>query len=73
MQTFDQSLYQLYKNGLITLDEALRRASNADEFKLKVQGVQFTADIAREQMESTLELSEENALMGGDSAVEIDN
>jgi len=72
MQTFDQSLYQLYKTGLITLDEALRRASNADEFKLKVQGVQFTADVAREQMESTLELSEENALMGGDTAFEVD-
>ncbi len=73
MQTFDQSLYQLYKTGLITLDEALRRASNPDEFKLKVQGVQFTADIAREQMESTLELSEENALMGSESAFEVDN
>ncbi len=74
MQTFDQSLYQLYKTGLITLDEALRRSSNPDEFKLKVQGVQFTSDIAREQMESTLELSEENVLMGGeDSAFEVDN
>src|SRR5438034_4957970 len=31
MQTFDQSLYMLYKNGLITLDEALRRASNRSE------------------------------------------
>src|SRR5439155_5212677 len=37
MQTFDQSLYTLYKNGLITLDEALRRASNPDEFRLKLQ------------------------------------
>jgi len=73
MQTFDQSLYQLYKTGLITLDEALRRSSNPDEFKLKVQGVQFTADISREQMESTLELSEENALMGDDSVFEVDN
>lgn len=72
MQTFDQSLYQLYKTSLITLDEALRRASNPDEFKLKVQGVQFTADAAREQMESTLELSDENALMG-DSVFEVDN
>ncbi|MFQ5350947.1 MAG: type IV pilus twitching motility protein PilT, partial [Thermoanaerobaculia bacterium] len=44
MQTFDQSLYQLYKSGLITLEEALRRAYNPDEFRLKVQGVQFTAD-----------------------------
>lgn len=57
MQTFDQSLYQLYKNGLITLDEALRRASNPDEFKLKIQGVQFTSDIAREEMESSLDMS----------------
>ena len=73
MQTFDQSLYQLYKTGLITLDEALRRSSNPDEFKLKVQGVQFTADASREQMESTLELSEENALMGSESAFEVEN
>jgi twitching motility protein PilT len=61
MQSFDQSLYMLYKNGLITLDEALRRASNPDEFKLKVQGVQFTADISRDQMESTLEMHKDEA------------
>ena len=42
MQTFDQSLFQLYKSGLITLDEALKRATNPDEFRLKIQGVQFT-------------------------------
>ena len=55
MQTFDQSLFQLYKAGLITLEEAMKRASNPDEFKLKLQGVQFTADAAREQMEASLE------------------
>ncbi len=55
MQTFDQSLFHLYKTGLITLDEAMRRASNPDEFRLRLQGVQFTADVAREQMESTIE------------------
>src|SRR5574338_1366044 len=47
MQTFDQSLYMLYKNGLITLDEALRRASNPDEFRLKLQGIQSTADMSK--------------------------
>lgn len=72
MQTFDQSLYQLYKSGLITLDEALRRASNSDEFKLKVQGVQFTADIAREQMESTLEMGDDGQMINDDSMFEID-
>ena len=55
MQTFDQSLFQLYKNGLITLDEALRRASNPDEFKLKIQGIQSTSDMAAEEMERTMQ------------------
>jgi twitching motility protein PilT len=64
MQTFDQSLYVLYKNGLITLDEALRRSSNPDEFKLKIQGVQFTADLSREEMEQGLEVGMGDSLMG---------
>ncbi|HEV7671482.1 MAG TPA: type IV pilus twitching motility protein PilT [Thermoanaerobaculia bacterium] len=64
MQTFDQSLFQLYKGGLITLEEALRRASNPDEFRLKIQGVQFTSDAAREQMEESIELAPENDLLG---------
>ena len=54
MQTFDQSLYYLYKKDLITLDEALRRASNPDEFKLKIAGIQSSSDMANEEMESTL-------------------
>jgi len=68
MQTFDQSLFQLYKNGLITLDEALRRASNPDEFRLKIQGVQFTADAAREQMEEQLQGAggDDDLLTGGE-------
>jgi twitching motility protein PilT len=57
MQTFDQSLYTLYKNGLITLDEALRRASNPDEFRLKLQGIQSTSDIAREEMDAKLSVT----------------
>jgi twitching motility protein PilT len=71
MQTFDQSLFTLYKSGLITLDEALRRATNPDEFKLKIQGVQFTADISREEMEGTLEISGEGELLE-DSPFEIE-
>ena len=62
MQTFDQSLYLLYKNGLITLEEALRRATNPDEFKLKIQGIQSTSDISREEMDGVLELGVETDL-----------
>jgi len=54
MQTFDQSIFGLYQQGFVTLDEALRWASNVDEFKLKVQGIHTTADIARDQMAGNL-------------------
>ncbi|HSG40265.1 MAG TPA: type IV pilus twitching motility protein PilT [Thermoanaerobaculia bacterium] len=74
MQTFDQSLYQLYKSGLITLDEALKRATNPDEFRLKIQGVQFTADVSREQMEESLQLGGgESDLLGGDLSFELEH
>jgi twitching motility protein PilT len=73
MQTFDQSLFQLYRNGLITLDEALRRASNPDEFRLKIQGVQFTADISRDQMEESLRASQESDMMSDESPFELES
>jgi twitching motility protein PilT len=50
MQTFDQSIFSLYENGLVSFEEALRWASNVDEFKLKVQGISTTGDMARDQM-----------------------
>ncbi len=50
MQTFDQSIFALYSDGLISYEEALRWASNTDEFKLKVQGVHATGDDALDEM-----------------------
>ena len=50
MQTFDQSIFGLYQQGFVTLDEAMRWASNLDEFKLKVQGISTTAEMARDEM-----------------------
>lgn len=54
MQTFDQSLYDLYSKNLITYEEAMIRASNPDEFKLRIQGVRSASDSAREEMERTM-------------------
>jgi len=54
MQTFDQSLYSLYKTGLITLEEAIRRATNPNEFKLRIQGIQSTSDVSNDAMEESL-------------------
>jgi twitching motility protein PilT len=50
MQTFDQSIFGLYQQGFVTLEESLRWASNVDEFKLKVQGISTTAELARDEM-----------------------
>jgi twitching motility protein PilT len=49
MQTFDQSILGLYKSGLITYEEALRRATNPDDFILKVKGIQSTSDLSLEE------------------------
>src|SRR5438132_3466068 len=54
MQSFDQSIFSLFEQGLVSYEEALRWASNVDEFKLRVQGVSTTSDINREQMASTV-------------------
>jgi twitching motility protein PilT len=44
MQTFDQSLMQLWKDELITFEEALGQASNAEDFALKARGIDSTSD-----------------------------
>ncbi len=44
MQTFDQSLMQLLRAGLVTQDEAIKQASNRDDFLLKLSGIDTSAD-----------------------------
>jgi len=44
MQTFDQSLMGHLKAGRITYEEALKWASNPDDFALKVSGISSTSD-----------------------------
>jgi twitching motility protein PilT len=59
MQTFDQSLLALFKSGLITYEEALRRASNPDDFVLKVKGIQSTTDLALETQQSSIDAQDQ--------------
>jgi twitching motility protein PilT len=54
MQTFDQSIFDLFSKGFISYEEALRWASNVDEFKLRVQGISTTSDVAKHQMAGTI-------------------
>lgn len=48
MQTFDQSIFDLYKMGMINYEEALRAASNPDDFILKIKGISSTSEMTLE-------------------------
>ncbi len=50
MQSFDQSLFGLYKSGFISYEEALRRATKPDDFVLKVKGIQSTSEISIDEL-----------------------
>jgi twitching motility protein PilT len=58
MQTFDQSLFSLFKDGLISYEEAIRRATSPDDFALKVKGIQ-TTDELREEEEAAIKSKDE--------------
>ena len=50
MQTFDQSIFSLFEHGLISYDEALRWASDVDEFKRKAEGIATASGMSREEL-----------------------
>lgn len=39
MQTFDQCIYNLYRQKLITFEEAMRQATNKDDLDLRIKGI----------------------------------
>jgi twitching motility protein PilT len=51
MQTFDQSLMALLKQGLVTYDEALRQATNRDDFALRFSGISSSTDTSWDAFE----------------------
>jgi len=54
MQTFDQSIYQLYQQSYISYEQGLRYSSSRDNFKLRVEGIRSTLDVALEDMEKEM-------------------
>ncbi len=43
-QTFDQALFDMYKNEQISLEVAMNAATNPDDFDLKVRGISGTSE-----------------------------
>jgi twitching motility protein PilT len=44
MQTFDQSVLGLLRDGMITEEEALKNCNNPNELSLKLKGILATSD-----------------------------
>jgi len=61
MQTFDQSLMSLLKAQLITYEEALRQATNPDDFALRVSGISGTSDSKWDSFEKPTEAAPASA------------
>ncbi len=53
MQTFDQSLMQLYKEGKITVEAAMHASSNPNEFALRLKGIQASSDTTWDRFEES--------------------
>ncbi|MGC9324748.1 MAG: type IV pilus twitching motility protein PilT [Desulfomonilia bacterium] len=51
MQTFDQSLMALVKEGKVSYHEALRNSTNPNDFALRMKGIRGTSDGKWEQFE----------------------
>jgi twitching motility protein PilT len=66
MQTFDQSLMQLYSSKLISYEEALRQSTNPDDFALKVSGISSTSNSTWDQFTAEAPADEPSENSTGD-------
>lgn len=58
MQSFDQSIMELLRHGHISYDEAMRQASNSDDFALKVKGITSDSEMGWKDFEKEKEKEE---------------
>jgi len=52
MQSFDQSIMKLHRQGMITYEEAMSHATNPDDFDLRVRGITGASDRGWSERES---------------------
>ena len=70
MQTFDQSLYKLYKEGRISLEEALKNADSKNNLRLRITLDKNPAGAAAIEEEMALEAAAEANQQSGQQAGE---
>jgi len=59
MQTFDQALFQLYEDGVIAYDEAIRNADSKNELRLKIKLQSKREGAVQADHEESLQLADE--------------
>src|SRR5882724_10962993 len=60
MQTFDQSLMLLYRQNVITYEEAVRQSSNPDDFALRASGISGTSNSTWDDFDKKEEQTAQN-------------
>jgi len=59
MQTFDQALFQLYEDGIISYEEAMRNADSKNELRLKIKLQSKREGSAAAEQSESLQLQDE--------------
>jgi twitching motility protein PilU len=59
MQTFDQALFQLYEDGVISYEEAIRNADSKNEIRLRIKLQSKREGAASAEQAESLQLAEE--------------
>ena len=59
MQTFDQALFELYENSMISYEEAMRNADSKNELRLRVKLESKRDSSVADQQSATLKIMEE--------------
>ena len=70
MQTFDQSVLSLLREGVITEEEALRNCNNPNELSLKLKGISATSDRMWQPVDANAGAKAEAATATGGASTE---
>jgi twitching motility protein PilT len=65
MQSFDQALFELYKNNIITLEEAMATSTSPHDLKLRISN----SEVLSAEMDDTLDLKDSSSPQQSDSFV----
>jgi twitching motility protein PilT len=72
MQTFDQSLMDLYEKELITYEEAIKQCTNPEDFALKVRGIESIDDLTWEKEKLSAPVSRRRGTGKDSGGFEVD-